>query len=191
MELKVNGKSVNFGKNKTIKTARELSEKLSERGWFSKVKKYYVVTGNQNDKSALTYCGFNTGAYTISLVLEDGNDIYITSLRNTASYLTSDLGKTAQGELRFWNVNEVGKKVYSSRLQGALENALTSANINFDNNKRNDINYLRDIYISKFGKSMFNQMEESIRYEYRNNTTKPIITNDDIARQVSDLNRFR
>ena len=191
IELKVNGKAVNFGKNKTVKTARELAEKLSQRGWFSKVKKYYIVTGNQADQSAPTYCGFTTGAYTISLILEDGDDIYVTSLRNTASYLSSDLGKTAQGELRFWNVNKVGNSVYNSRLIGEIENALSAASISFERSRRNDINYLKDLYVSKFGTSMFNQMEERIRYEYRDNTNKPIITNDDIARQVEDLNRFR
>jgi len=86
LELKVNGKSVNFGKNKVVKTAAQLAEKLSQRGWFAKTKKYYIVTGNQIDQSAPAYCGFDTNAYTISLILEDGNDVYITTLRNTKSY---------------------------------------------------------------------------------------------------------
>jgi len=34
-------------------------------------------------------------------------------------------------------------------------------------------------------------MEERVRFDYRNNTSKPIITNDDIRRQVNDLNAFR
>jgi len=86
LELKVNGKPVNFGKNKVIKTAAQLAEKLSQRGWFAKVKKYYIVSGNQTDTSAPAYCGFDVNAYTVSLILEDGNDIYITTLRNTGSY---------------------------------------------------------------------------------------------------------
>ena len=191
LELKVNGKYVNFGKNKVVKTAAQLAEKLSQRGWFSKVKKYYIVSGNQIDASAPAYCGFDVNTYTISLILEDGNDIYVTTLRNTAPYQNSDMGKTAEGELRFWNVNPVGRQQYQNRLRGALENALTAAAIPFDKSKRANIGYLKDLYVSKFGMSTFDQMEEQIRFEYRNNTTKPIITNDDIRRQVKDLNEFR
>ena len=44
------------------------------------------MSGNQIDASAPAYCGFDVNTYTISLILEDGNDIYVTTLRNTAPY---------------------------------------------------------------------------------------------------------
>jgi hypothetical protein len=37
---------------------------------------------------------------------------------------------------------------------------LTAAAIPFDKSKRANIGYLKDLYVSKFGMSMFDQMEE-------------------------------
>lgn len=66
---------------KTIGTAAELSSKLSTYGWFTKAKKYYIVTKSNRVDSVRNKDHIND-AYTVSLILEDDEKCYITSLRD-------------------------------------------------------------------------------------------------------------
>jgi len=77
-----------------------LAVKLSVPGWFKNVKKYYIVTGNQTDPKAPGYTLYNPNTYTVALILEEGDNIYATFLRQVDPYVNLGTVPTAATELR-------------------------------------------------------------------------------------------
>lgn len=86
---------------KDIGTAEELSKHLSEKGWFDKTKKYYVVT-KPKEADYVTHKENIRNAYTVALVLEDSEKCYLTFLRDIAEYKTES-GSIVSNELDLMN----------------------------------------------------------------------------------------
>lgn len=103
--LRVNGKDVHL--DYPIQTGAQLSQKLSEKGWFEKTTKFYVVTGNTTT---------NADELTISMVIYDEEEkkSYVTYMRTPSG---EDLTKLTNS-LLFIGVN---KSVYSQNLADSIE----------------------------------------------------------------------
>lgn len=104
-ELKINGISVKLPYGvKQLQPGSELAKKLSETGWFSSCKKYYVVSGNENvlPKEA-TEQDFMDSLSVVMLIVDDSNKddikIYATALRSLEganSAILSNSGRPIQ-----------------------------------------------------------------------------------------------
>lgn len=103
--LRVNGKDVHL--DYPIQTGAQLSQKLSEKGWFEKTTKFYVVTGNTTT---------NADELTVSMVIYDEEEkkSYVTYMRTPSG---EDLTKLTNS-LLFIGVN---KSVYSQNLADSIE----------------------------------------------------------------------
>lgn len=103
--LRVNGKDVHL--DYPIQTGAQLSQKLSEKGWFEKTTKFYVVTGNTTT---------NADELTISMVIYDEEEkkSYVTYMRTPSG---EDLTKLTNS-LLFIGVN---RSVYSQNLADSIE----------------------------------------------------------------------
>ena len=103
--LRVNGKDVRL--KYPIQTGAQLSQKLSQKGWFEKTTKFYVVTGNTTT---------NTDELTVSMVIYDEEEkkSYVTYMRTPSG---DDLTKLTNS-LLFIGVN---KNTFSQNLQDSIE----------------------------------------------------------------------
>ena len=94
-ELKINGVSIKLPYGvKQLQPGKELAKKLSETGWFSNCKKYYVVTGNEMrlDKD-VSEEDFMDSLSVVMLIVDDSNKddvkIYATALRSLSGANTT------------------------------------------------------------------------------------------------------
>lgn len=103
--LRVNGKDVRL--KYPIQTGAQLSQKLSEKGWFEKTTKFYVVTGNTTT---------NADELTVSMVIYDEEEkkSYVTYMRTPSG---EDLTKLTNS-LLFIGVN---RDTFSQNLQDSIE----------------------------------------------------------------------
>lgn len=84
MKIKVNGKDVKLPEGCTIGTGAELAQKLTQKGWFEKADKFYVVS--QMQKYQESNLGDERDLFTVSLAIRDGNKIYFSALRAIGQY---------------------------------------------------------------------------------------------------------
>ena len=120
IRLTVNGKDLKF--KYPIKPNYELSQKLTQRGWFGSVRKYYVVSG-KNSK--------DTNSFTVSLIIEDdkSKSTYITTMKTPSSYSYTDkfgIERSVDGVQKLINQLKfigVDKDKYQSSLIEAREEA--------------------------------------------------------------------
>lgn len=84
MKIKVNGKDVKLPEGCTIGTGAELAQKLTQKGWFEKADKFYVVS--QMQKYQEGNIGDERDVFTVSLAIRDGNKIYFSTLRALGKY---------------------------------------------------------------------------------------------------------
>lgn len=120
IRLTVNGKDLKF--KYPIKPNSELSQKLTQRGWFGSVRKYYVVSG-KNSK--------DTNSFTVSLIIEDdkSKSTYITTMKTPSSYSYTDkfgIERSVDGVQKLINQLKfigVDKDKYQSSLIEAREEA--------------------------------------------------------------------
>lgn len=172
-KLLVNGKPLKL--NKPLASGRQLSKKLTQRGWLQDAKKYYVVTQSQQGKKVFQGKDVRD-ALTVALIIEDEKNCYATFLR--------PLGLTESD-------TESGKTIVIDS-ESMYRNWLRSRNVNWREVLRhvadNSYSYEEDnygVYISKNGKrlsskqkvDLFNEVLYSISAElakslyYSNNGT--------------------
>ena len=78
IKLRVNGKDVKLPK--TLASGRKLAEKLTEKGWFTGVKKYWIVTQSLEAQNT-RHTEQAKDAMTVCLILEDDNNCYAVTYR--------------------------------------------------------------------------------------------------------------
>lgn len=109
MKIKVNGKDVKLPEGCTIGTGAELAQKLTQKGWFEKADKFYVVS--QMQKYQEGNIGDERDVFTVSLAIRDGNKIYFSTLRALGKYHDNyrktdvDLSNELANKLRVIGVN--------------------------------------------------------------------------------------
>lgn len=84
MDIRVNGKDVKLPEGCTIGSGAELAQKLTQKGWFEKADKFYVVS--QMQKYQEGNIGDERDLFTVSLAIRDGNKIYFSALRAIGKY---------------------------------------------------------------------------------------------------------
>lgn len=84
MKIRVNGKDVKLPEGCTIGTGVELAQKLTQKGWFEKAEKFYVVSQMQQYQE--NNLGDERDLFTVSLAIRDGNKIYFSTLRAIGKY---------------------------------------------------------------------------------------------------------
>ena len=84
MDIRVDGKDVKLPDGCTIGTGAELAQKLTQKGWFEKADKFYVVS--QMQKYQEGNLGDERDLFTVSLAIRDGNKIYFSALRALGQY---------------------------------------------------------------------------------------------------------
>lgn len=84
MDIRVNSKDVKLPEGCTIGTGAELAQKLTQKGWFEKADKFYVVS--QMQKYQEGNLGDERDLFTVSLAIRDGNKIYFSTLRALGQY---------------------------------------------------------------------------------------------------------
>lgn len=84
MDIRVDGKDVKLPDGCTIGTGAELAQKLTQKGWFEKADKFYVVS--QMQKYQKGNIGDERDLFTVSLAIRDGNKIYFSALRAIGKY---------------------------------------------------------------------------------------------------------
>lgn len=84
MDIRVNGKDVKLPEGCTIGTGAELAQKLTQKEWFEKADKFYVVS--QMQKYQKGNLGDERDLFTVSLAIRDGNKIYFSALRALGQY---------------------------------------------------------------------------------------------------------
>lgn len=84
MDIRVDGKDVKLPEGCTIGTGAELAQKLTQKGWFEKADKFYVVS--QMQKYQEGNLGDERDLFTVSLAIRDGNKIYFSALRAIGKY---------------------------------------------------------------------------------------------------------
>lgn len=84
MDIRVDGKDVKLPEGCTIGTGAELAQKLTQKGWFEKADKFYVVS--QMYKYQEGNLGDERDLFTVSLAIRDGNKIYFSTLRALGQY---------------------------------------------------------------------------------------------------------
>lgn len=93
-KLTVDGKEVKF--DKPLASGRKLSEKLSQPGWLRTTKKYFIVTQSQQGKNVAKDKDIRD-AMTVTLVIEDESNSYLTFLRPLG--LTESEGYGSHGSI--------------------------------------------------------------------------------------------
>ena len=103
--LRINGKDVHL--KYPIQTGAQLSQKLSQKGWFEKTTKFYVVTGNTTT---------NADELTVSMVIYDEEEkkSYVTYMRTPSGDDLTNLTNS----LLFIGVN---RNTFSQNLQDSIE----------------------------------------------------------------------
>lgn len=115
MKIKVNGKDVKLPEGCTIGTGAELAQKLTQKGWFEKADKFYVVS--QMQKYQEGNIGDERDVFTVSLAIRDGNKIYFSTLRALGQYHDNyrktdvDLSYELANKLKFIGVDIDAYKV--------------------------------------------------------------------------------
>lgn len=84
MDIRVDGKDVKLPDGCTIGTGAELAQKLTQKGWFEKADKFYVVS--QMQKYQKGNIGDERDLFTVSLAIRDSNKIYFSALRAIGKY---------------------------------------------------------------------------------------------------------
>ncbi|QWM90615.1 hypothetical protein [uncultured phage cr61_1] len=95
MKLTVNGKLVKL--NKPLASGRVLSLKLSTPGWLQSAKKYYIVTQSLQARDNTLFD--DSDSMTVSLILEDDEHTYATSLRSLGE-MVSDVNGDPDSKYR-------------------------------------------------------------------------------------------
>uniref|UniRef100_A0AAU8B7T4 Uncharacterized protein n=1 Tax=Dulem virus 42 TaxID=3145760 RepID=A0AAU8B7T4_9CAUD len=83
IHLRVNGKDLQF--NKPIAPGSQLAKKLTQKGWLTSAKKYYVVSQAIENIDSF---GDPRDAMTVSLILEDDTNTYIVTLRQLGATIS-------------------------------------------------------------------------------------------------------
>lgn len=130
-------------KGKTIRTGSELAKKLTEKRngklWLSGCKKYYIVTNPSKTDSVLPGQDVRD-AFTVALVIEDGNDVYIVTLRSLGVTISKQTerykdkvqkSKDEDEYLKTWSAL-TGKKAIVNNAEEDLTKWLELKGINFD-----------------------------------------------------------
>lgn len=190
--LRVNGKDVHL--KYPIQTGAQLSQKLSEKGWFEKTTKFYVVTGNTTT---------NADELTVSMVIYDEEEkkSYVTYMRTPSG---EDLTKLTNS-LLFIGVN---KSVYSQNLADSIEyyfsvhygpevNKMTPAQLSFrakvwyegrqDLDGREGKNRKADRMINQ---TIKDQIEDNARKRSSNGKSK-VLTRQEIRDNIKQLKQRR
>lgn len=75
-KLQINGQPVKLLDDAELKSPAELSQKLSQPGWFEKTKKYYVIAGDPRYGDIS-----NPDSLVVCLIIQDGKNAYATFMR--------------------------------------------------------------------------------------------------------------
>ena len=109
--LRVNGKDVNL--DYPIQTGAQLAQKLSQKGWFEKTTKFYVVSGNTTT---------NADELTVSMVIYDKEEekSYVTYMRTPSG---EDLTKLTNSLLLIGvrHTTDEDKLIFRQNLQDSIE----------------------------------------------------------------------
>lgn len=190
--LRVNGKDVHL--DHPIQTGAQLSQKLSEKGWFEKTTKFYVVTGNTTT---------NADELTVSMVIYDKEEkkSYVTYMRTPSG---KDLTRLVNS-LLFIGVN---KDIFSQNLQDSIEyyfgvhygpevNKMTPAQLSFrakvwyegrqDLDGREGKNREANRMINE---SIKDQIEDNARKRSSNGKSK-VLTRQEIRDNIKQLKQRR
>lgn len=115
IDIRVDGKDVKLPEGCTIGTGAELAQKLTQKGWFEKADKFYVVS--QMQKYQKGNLGDERDIFTVSLAIRDGNKIYFSTLRALGQYHDNyrktdvDLSYELANKLKFIGVDMDAYKV--------------------------------------------------------------------------------
>ena len=190
--LRINGKDVRL--KYPIQTGAQLSQKLSQKGWFEKTTKFYVVTGNTTT---------NADELTVSMVIYDEEEkkSYVTYMRTPSG---EDLTKLTNS-LLFIGVN---RSVYSQNLADSIEyyfgvhygpevNKMTQAQLSFrakvwyegrqDLDGNEGKNRKADRMINE---SIKDQIEDNARKRSSNGKSK-VLTRQEIRDNIKQLKQRR
>ena len=85
LKLTINGKQITL--EHELRSAKELSKKLIEPGWFKNANKYYIVTQSQQDAEMSDN---NPDNFTVALIIDDGQYSYAAVLRKLGPNLSKD-----------------------------------------------------------------------------------------------------
>ena len=124
---------------KTIRSGAELSKKLMEKkngvNWLSTTKKFYIVTNPSKTDNLLPEQDIRD-VLTVALCIEDGNDIYVVTLRSlgvTTSKITDEYKASVENNeyLRSW-CELIGTKTIINDGQENVTGWLETRNIDWD-----------------------------------------------------------
>lgn len=190
--LRVNGKDVHL--DYPIQTGAQLAQKLSQKGWFEKTTKFYVVSGNTTT---------NADELTVSMVIYDKEEkkSYVTYMRTPSG---EDLTRLVNS-LLFIGVN---RSVYSQNLADSIEyyfgvhygpevNKMTPAQLSFrakvwyegrqDLDGREGKNREANRMINE---SIKDQIEDNARKRSSNGKSK-VLTRQEIRDNIKQLKQRR
>lgn len=190
--LRVNGEDVRL--RYTIQTGAQLSQKLSEKGWFEKTTKFYVVTGNTTT---------NADELTVSMVIYDEEEkkSYVTYMRTPSGDDLTNLTNS----LLFIGVN---RNTFSQNLADSIEyyfgvhygpevNKMTPAQLSFrakvwyegrqDLDGREGKNREANRMINE---SIKDQIEDNARKRSSNGKSK-VLTRQEIRDNIKQLKQRR
>ena len=165
--LRVNGKDVRL--KYPIQTGAQLSQKLSQKGWFEKTTKFYVVTGNTTT---------NADELTISMVIYDEEEkkSYVTYMRTPSS---EDLTKLTNSLLSIG----VNRDTFSQNLQDSIE-------YYFGVHYGPEVNKMTPAQLSFRAKVWYEGRQDLDGHEGKNRKTNRMI-NQTIKDQIEDNARKR
>lgn len=178
---------------KEVMPGAEFAKKLAQVGWFYSIPKenmYYVVSQHKGNTDKT-----NPDGFTITLCIEDGDKVYLSSLRTPEKYVYEDEeGNEARVDgveriktsLRMINID---RNVYEDNLNERIEDA-------FDTTNPSDVNKPWGVKIGWFNKlPVDSPIKQSVilqaRMRSQKKTNKPILSEKEIDRQIEKLRENR
>lgn len=146
MDIRVDGNDVRLPEGCTIGTGAELAQKLTQKGWFEKADKFYVVS--QMQKYQEGNLGDERDLFTVSLAIRDGNKIYFSTLRALGQYHDNyrktdvDLVLELANKLKFIGVDTNAYKVNlfeTAKNYYLLHNNVDDSILENDNKLNNEV----------------------------------------------------
>ena len=186
-----NGKRYLNGKQ--VMPGAEFGRKLAQRGWFYSIPKeniYYVVSQHKGNTDKT-----NPDGFTITLVVEDGDKVYLSSLRTPEKYVyenkegiivSEDGVEKIKNSLRMININ---RKVFEDNLNERIEDA-------FDTTNPTKVDRPQGVKVRWFNElPMDSPIKQSVilqaRMRSQKKTNKPILSEKEINNQIAKLRQNR
>lgn len=186
-----NGKVYLNGKQ--VMPGAEFGRKLAQRGWFYSIPKeniYYVVSQHKGNTDKT-----NPDGFTITLVVEDGDKVYLSSLRTPEKYVYEDEEGNSvsvdgveriKNSLRMINID---RETFEENLNERIEDA-------FDTTNPTKVDRPWGVKIGWFNKlPKDSPIKQSVilqaRMRSQKKTNKPILSEKEIDNQIAKLRQNR